>query len=1163
MSSLQGLREKIRGLHRAPEKQVISDLIGECAPAKPVRDQIKSRAIGFVKDLRQEQDLSLMEVFLAEYGLSTDEGVALMCLAEALLRVPDQDTIDALIEDKIVPSNWAEHVGDSSSTLVNTSTLALLLVGKVLDPAPPSGVLSVLQGAVKRLGEPVIRVAIGRAMKMLGKQFVLGQTIEEAVRQGHTEEKRGFNFSYDMLGEAAMTAADAQTYYNAYTYAIEYLAQNSVAADSRDNPGISIKLSALHPRYELAKRDRIMAELVPRVRELALAARQANMGLNIDAEEADRLDLSLDIIEAILRDPAFSGWDGFGVVVQAYGKRAGAVVDWLHALASDLDRSIMVRLVKGAYWDTEVKRAQVDGVEDYPVFTRKVATDVSYICCANKLLGMTDRIYPQFATHNAHTVAAILELAGDEKPFEFQRLHGMGESLLNTVMSQENCRCRIYAPVGAHQDLLAYLVRRLLENGANSSFVNQIIDESVPAETVAADPFDNIDARLNEAGLNSPVDLYGPTRRNARGWDLRNNLELDAYEAARAPFLSTNWQATPPDAVCHDTASGVTTREIISPANLADVVGSVAELDARGAAAAIERAAPWSAPVEQRSKVLLKAADLYEAYSGEIFALLSREAGKTPLDAIAELREAVDFLRYYAVEALKLDDRQAAGLFTCISPWNFPLAIFTGQIAAALVTGNGVLAKPAETTPLIAALAVRLLHQAGVPGETLQLVPGEGAVVGHALTSDPRIAGVCFTGSTATAQRINRTMAEHLSPHAPLIAETGGINAMIVDSTALAEQAVRDIVASAFQSAGQRCSALRMLYVQEDVADGMLEMLFGAMDELQIGDPWQQSTDVGPVIDRQAKDAISQYINEAAGEGRLLKQLEARDGGHFVAPAVLSVSGIEALEREVFGPVLHVATFAADDIDDIVDAVNNCGYGLTFGLHTRINERVDHIRGRIRVGNMYVNRNQIGAIVGSQPFGGEGLSGTGPKAGGPHYLARFCKEDPASGEVVEGENITIREVQRKLSAMNGVSGSALHTKSLPGPTGERNELSTHPRGLVLCLGPTAEAAAEQAALAESRGCTALQVAPGATGDDAISGYLARAQLEHIDGFAAVALWSSDVDASCARRALSAREGPLIPLLATREMARWCVLERHICIDTTAAGGNASLLAENL
>ncbi len=1168
--SLKKARARIRAQTRMPETKILGDLMKSSAPDGNLRVKATSKAIGFVETLRSEKDLGLMEVFLAEYGLSTNEGVALMCLAEALLRVPDTETIDALIEDKIVPSRWQDHVGDSDSSLVNASTLALMLVGKVLDPSPPAGVLAVVKGAAKRLGEPVIRAAIGRTMRLLGKQFVLGRTIEEAVKQGAAQEKQGFSFSYDMLGEAAMTAKDAAAYYSAYMQSIEFLAQKIAQngkfthSDIRDNPGISIKLSALHPRYEEGQRSRVMAELVPRVTKLAMAAKTAGMGLNIDAEEADRLDLSLDVIEAVLRDGELAGWDGFGVVVQAYGKRAGAVIDWLYALATELDRKIMVRLVKGAYWDSEIKRAQIDGVDDFPVFIRKAATDVSYICCANKLFAKTDRIYPQFATHNAHTVATILELAGEDKPFEFQRLHGMGEALLNTVMQRENCHCRIYAPVGAHKDLLAYLVRRLLENGANSSFVNQIIDESVPAQEVAADPFDAFLSKSPGADgtIAAPPALYGAARRNSKGWDLSNPSDIAAFNDARAAFKLYQWRA---EAAVSNGVGG-TDVEIINPANPADIVGVCVEMDASGVEAAIAAARPWDAAVSQRAGILMAAADLFEDKCGEIFALLTREAAKTPVDAVAELREAVDFLRYYAVEAAVHADRSPCGVFACISPWNFPLAIFTGQVAAALAAGNAVLAKPAETTPLIAALAVRLLHAAGVPEAALQLVPGTGSIVGGALTSDNRVDGVCFTGSTATAQVINRAMAEHLSPNAPLIAETGGINAMIVDSTALAEQAVRDIVASAFQSAGQRCSALRVLYVQKDIADHVLEMLYGAMDELLIADPWGFDTDVGPVIDQTAKTAITEYCEQAADQGRVLKQLTCPAEGHFASPTVIAIDGIEQLGREIFGPVLHVATFEAHEIDAVVDAVNGTGYGLTFGLHTRINDRVDHIAGRIRVGNFYVNRNQIGAVVGSQPFGGEGLSGTGPKAGGPHYLARFCKETVEAEPVVAGEPLTLDAIQQMIDKELQVKGSVaspLYSADMPGPTGEKNQLSLYPRGLVLCLGPTPETAEEQAKIARDHGCPAVIAAPGAAGQDGVSGFVNRGDLTKLGGFAAVALWSDGTDQKQARCALAARRGALVPLLTSREMGRWCQQERHICVDTTAAGGNASLLSAGL
>ncbi len=1159
MSRLDTLRHEIRATHHRPEAAVLDDLQASAAPDAGTRAAARLRAIGLVKSIRGSGRPGLMEVFLAEYGLSTNEGVALMCLAEALLRVPDRETIDDLIEDKIAPSEWGTHLGRSSSSLVNASTWALMLTGKVLKDDDGPGVASILHGAVKRLGEPVIRTAVSRAMKEMGHQFVLGRDISEAIKRGGARAGQGFTFSYDMLGEAALTARDAKKYHTAYAQAIAKLAGECTHKDIRANPGISIKLSALHPRYEVGQHDRVMEELVPATLELALGARKAGMGLNIDAEEADRLDLSLDVIEAVLRDPRLAGWDGFGVVVQAYGKRAAPVLDWLYTLSEELDRRIMVRLVKGAYWDTEIKRAQVEGLESFPVFTRKAATDVSYLCCAEKLLGMTDRIYPQFATHNAHTVAAILEMSGNRESFEFQRLHGMGEVLHDVVMKEAGTRCRIYAPVGAHRDLLAYLVRRLLENGANSSFVNQIVDEDVPPEVVAADPFDALQgaAGRRSSAVKDPAALYAPERPNARGYDLHEARDLDMIDRARAPFAAPyQWQAGPLAAVDLDAAEKV---EAVNPADPADLVGHTMICSAADAEAAIAAARPWTADADARAAVLNRVADLYEENFGEFFAVLSREAGKTPKDAIAELREAVDFLRYYAARGAEAQG-EACGIFTCISPWNFPLAIFTGQIAAALAAGNAVLAKPAETTALCAHVAVRLMHEAGVPRSALQLVPGAGSVLGPVLTGDARVGGVCFTGSTATAQRISRSMADGVAPDAPLIAETGGLNAMIVDSTALPEQAVRDIIASAFQSAGQRCSALRVLYLQKDIEKPFLEMLFGAMDELRLGNPWHHDVDVGPVIDARAQADFAEYIETARKAGSLLKAMEAPEAGHFIGPAVIRVSGIAELEREVFGPILHVATFRAEQIDAVVDAVNASGFGLTFGMHTRIDGRVEQVTSRLKVGNAYVNRNQIGAIVGSQPFGGEGLSGTGPKAGGPSYVPRFLKAAPMDHAGQAGKPVDVAAVQARLDRLAGLETARLSVTDLPGPTGESNRLSTFGRGVVLCLGPTAADAAEQLRIARDNGCHALAVAPGVPAAQGVDGVLPRGALEHMRGFDLVALWSDARDLRAARRALAVRDGALIGLACGDDLAARCRIERHICIDTTAAGGNAALLA---
>ncbi len=1098
------------------------------------RAAIAAQGARLVERVRAAGDPGLMEVFLAEYGLSTEEGVALMCLAEALLRVPDAPTIDALIEDKIAASDWSRHLGRSTSTLVNASTWGLLLTGKVLEPgAEAGGLAGTLRGALKRLGEPVIRAAVGRAMREMGAQFVLGEDIAAAMARAGKMQQKGYTYSYDMLGEAARTDADARRYHLAYADAITALAPACTAADIRDNPGLSVKLSALFPRYEVAQRARVLETLVARTSSLAQLARAAGMGFNIDAEEADRLCLSLEVIEAVLSDPALAGWDGFGVVVQAYGPRARHVIDWLAALARRLDRRLMVRLVKGAYWDSEIKRAQVLGLAGFPVFTDKQATDANYLACARQLLD-AERLYPQFATHNAHTMAAILHMAEGRDDFEFQRLHGMGERLHEIVRASHASRCRIYAPVGTHRDLLAYLVRRLLENGANSSFVNQIANPAFAAEEVAADPFAKpLAARpLVPAG----PDLFAPEWVNSRGFDLSHPPHLDEIDTARAPFRQRRFGP-------ESTLSGALVT-VTNPAQPSDIVGEIRWSSEADVSEALTRARPWDAPPETRTAVLRKASALYEAHFGRLFALLAREAGKTLPDALSELREAVDFLRYYAA---RVPDAPAAGLFACISPWNFPLAIFTGQIAAALAAGNGVLAKPAEQTGLIAHEAVALLHKAGVPRDVLQLLPGDGAV-GAALTRDARICGVAFTGSTETARTIRASMARHLAPGAPLIAETGGINAMVMDSTALPEQAVRDVLASAFQSAGQRCSALRCLYVQEEIAEDFTTMLTGAMDELRLGDPWHLSTDIGPLIDAEAHADIAAYIAAARAEGRVIKALEAPAAGHFLAPTLLRVGSIREVEREVFGPVLHMATFAASTLEQVLEDINATGYGLTFALHSRIDDRVQRAVEQVRAGNIYVNRNQIGAVVGSQPFGGEGLSGTGPKAGGPHYLSRFsASAPPPLAGTPDTSAPDPAEIQRRLDQWTPPQ-APLSEQSLPGPTGEMNRLFTFPRAPFLCLGPGAAAARAQAQALEKVGAAGI----------ACEG-LAPEALTTLTGFAGALHWGSEAEARACALALAARQGPILPLITGAPGAEF-LLERALCVDTTASGGNAALIA---
>ena len=1115
------IRVKMRGACYLPDSDVLKNF-ELLTPTKSERVRIVTQASSMVERLRTNSSPSMMELFLGEYGLSSNEGVALMCLAEALLRVPDAATMDALIEDKIVPSEWGKHLGESHSALVNASTWALFVTGHVLNDSG-LGIAGILRGAIKRLGEPVIRQAVASVMRKMGQEFVLGQTIQKAIERSQTFEAEGYSFSYDMLGEAAMTEDDANNYFMSYADAITQIS-NAASSDSiQENPGISIKLSALHPRYDLLHCDQVMQDLVSRAHSLTLLAKSAGIGLNIDAEEAARLDLSLDVIEAVLSEPSLIGWDGFGVVVQAYGKRANYVIDWLYCLATRLDRRIMVRLVKGAYWDTEIKLAQVQGLPDFPVYSAKHHTDISYICCATKLLMMSDRIYPQFATHNAHTIAAVLQIA-DEKnvtDYEFQRLHGMGEALHEQILKERGARCRIYAPVGHHKDLLAYLVRRLLENGANSSFVNQIFDVDVSSMAVAADPFDKLGMPGTE--ITHPKDIFAPRRLNSKGFDLSDSTVLSALQQVRSKHKT--WE--------FGTQGNV--HKVMNPATGKEI-GQVRFLSGKDVQTKIDSAGLWKTSAKKRASVLRQVADLYEENADDLFALLTHEAGKNLPDCVGELREAIDFLRFYAAEA-ELNPAPPAGVFVCISPWNFPLAIFTGQIAAALASGNGVLAKPAESTSMIAYFAIELMHRAGVPASALQLVVGQGNIVGPELCSAPSVAGVCFTGSMATANMINRTMASQLPSHIPLIAETGGLNAMIVDSTALLEQAVRDVLASAFQSAGQRCSALRMLYIQSDIASDFQKMLFGSMQALVVCDPVRIDCDVGPLIDQAAQEKVLQYIDQ----GNILLKTKAPEYGFFVPPTVLAVSGIGDLKEEIFGPVLHLATFNSDELDQVIDEINTSGYGLTFGLHSRIDDRVQRVLSKVDVGNLYINRNQIGAVVGSQPFGGHGLSGTGPKAGGPRYLPRFALQNLLCVEGDLPPRMTAKEVSNAFAKKRNFL--PLMPVDLPGPTGESNRYSLVPRQRVLCMGAGAEKYVKRAL---ELGCYA------------IAATLDEDDLTLIEDLEAVVY--AGPNSARVRQALSKRAGPIVPILMDENFEVWLMREQSICIDTTAAGGNAALLA---
>ena len=1201
MPNLNDLRSRIRAQTLTPETPLVKDLAEMAALSSADRQAISEDAATLVKAVRDTGKIGIMESFLAEYGLSTKEGVALMCLAEAMLRVPDSYTVDELIRDKITPHDWGSHVGDSGSILVNASTWGLMLTGRVLEDDDEHGIAGTLHGMVRRLGEPVIRRAVRQAMAEMGQQFVLGRTINEAMKRGDGMVEKGYTYSYDMLGEAARTDKDALKYQDAYARAIKSIASRATFDNVRQNPGISVKLSALHSRYEVSQREKMLPVLTDRLLTLARAAKDAGIGFNIDAEEADRLDISLDVIEATLGDPSLKGWDGFGIVVQAFGRRAMPTLDYLHGLAEHLDRKIMVRLVKGAYWDMEVKRAQVMGLKDYPVFTRKVHTDISYLAGARKLLGMTDRIYPQFATHNAHSVAAVLRMVGnDREHFEFQRLHGMGEQLHEAVRKQSGANCRIYAPVGAHSDLLAYLVRRLLENGANSSFVNQIVDLDVSPQEIATDPIQaaaKTDFTPSPA-IPKPAEIFAP-RENSKGWDLTDHNDLSEIEDGREPFKAPHqWSAEP---ITPSDAKRGSTLDVLNPASPGDVVGKVTEATPELADDAVSIAAKaqpgWEAmQPKERAEILRAVADAYEANTHEILAIVAREAGKTQLDGVAEIREAVDFLRFYADEAERHGTKgRARGVIICISPWNFPLAIFTGQIAAALAAGNAVVAKPAEQTPLIAAFAVKLMREVGIPEGVIQLLPGDGAAVGGPLTANPAINGVCFTGSTEVAKLIDRQLAK-TAPEAMLIAETGGLNAMIVDSTALLEQATRDILRASFQSAGQRCSALRVLYVQKDVEKELIEMVSGAMDELQIGDPWHLKTDTGPVIDDDAFTSITAHIDAAEQNGTLIKRLDAPGGGRFVPPAMIRVKGIEDIEQEIFGPVLHVASFKGEDIGKVLSAINAKGYGLTFGLHSRIDRRVQSVLDGIHVGNAYVNRDQIGAIVGSQPFGGHGLSGTGPKAGGPLYFAQFRTSDAKPLASVEGAAVKAEEISKTLresptwahqknrvemlrSALRGKGGDAIAASAaldfgpidLPGPTGESNQYALQSRGRVLCLGPDGDSLRAQVLQALAAGNTVVAVAPDASRSlkqlvgqafplTAVDGQL---DFESVNALAVnlVAYAGPKETLASLRQALSKGDGPIVPIVRdVISPASYCN-ETTVCIDTTAAGGNATLLSE--
>ena len=1226
-------RAAITAAWRRPETDAVPMILEQARLPQPLAEQTHKLAYQLAEKLRNQKSASgragMVQGLLQEFSLSSQEGVALMCLAEALLRIPDKATRDALIRDKISNGNWHSHIGRSPSLFVNAATWGLLFTGRLVSTHNETSLSHSLNRIISKSGEPLIRKGVDMAMRLMGEQFVTGETIAEALANARKLEEKGFRYSYDMLGEAALTAADAQAYMVSYQQAIHAIGKASNGRGIYEGPGISIKLSALHPRYSRAQYDRVMEELYPRLKSLTLLARQYDVGINIDAEEADRLEISLDLLEKLCFEPELAGWNGIGFVIQAYQKRCPFVIDYLIDLATRSQRRLMIRLVKGAYWDSEIKRAQMEGLEGYPVYTRKVYTDISYLACAKKLLTVPNLIYPQFATHNAHTLAAIYNLAGQNYypgQYEFQCLHGMGEPLYDRVVGKIadgklNRPCRIYAPVGTHETLLAYLVRRLLENGANTSFVNRIADNTLSLDELVADPVTATEALAGKEGqlglphpkIALPKDLYGEGRSNSSGLDLANEHRLASLSSALLNSATQKWQALP---ILEEAVDPGELLDVKNPAEPNDIVGFTREATSAEVSRALENAvnnAPiWFAtPPQERALILERAAVIMEGQMQQLIGILVREAGKTFSNAIAEVREAVDFLHYYAGQVRDDFDNEThrpLGPVVCISPWNFPLAIFTGQIAAALAAGNSVLAKPAEQTPLIAAQGVAILLEAGVPAGVLQLLPGRGETVGAQLTGDARVRGVMFTGSTDVATLLQRNIADRLDPQGrptPLIAETGGLNAMIVDSSALTEQVVVDVVASAFDSAGQRCSALRVLCVQEEVAEHTLQMLRGAMAECRMGNPGRLTTDIGPVIDAEAKENIDNHIQAMRAKGRKIFQAareNAQDmkewqSGTFVAPTLIELESFDEMQKEVFGPVLHVVRYNRNNLAALIEQINAAGYGLTLGVHTRIDETIAQVTGSAHVGNMYVNRNMVGAVVGVQPFGGEGLSGTGPKAGGPLYLYRLLANRPESAlqktlsrhdadlPVDTTLKASLQEAHQALTqwAANRGDLQALcerfaefaqsgTLRQLPGPTGERNTYALMPRERVLCVADNEQDALVQLAAVTSVGSRALWA------DDALHRDLVKqlpSQVQQkIDFAQPAALMGQQFDAviyhgdSDQLRELceqvAARDGAILSVqgFARAEnnlLLERLYMERSLSVNTAAAGGNASLM----
>lgn len=1188
------LRQAVTDAYRRDEIEAVQDMLQRAQMTDEERNAASELARRLVTQVRSSRTkASGVDALMHEFSLSSEEGVALMCLAEALLRIPDNATRDRLIADKISEGNWKSHLNNSPSLFVNAAAWGLLITGKLTTNTSEKNMGSALSRIISKGGAPLIRQGVNYAMRLLGKQFVTGQTIEEALQNGKEREKMGYRFSFDMLGEAAYTEEDANRYYNDYVQAIHAIGKDAAGQGVYEGNGISVKLSAIHPRYSRAQHERVMSELLPRLKELFLLGKKYDIGINIDAEEANRLELSLDLMEALVSDPDLAGYKGIGFVVQAYQKRCPFVIDYLIDLARRNNQKLMIRLVKGAYWDSEVKWAQVDGMDGYPTYTRKVHTDISYLACARKLLDAQDAVFPQFATHNAYTLGAIYQM-GKGKDFEHQCLHGMGETLYDQVVGPQNLgrRVRVYAPVGTHETLLAYLVRRLLENGANSSFVNQIVDENISIDRLIKSPFDTIAEQgihLHPA-LPLPRNLYGKDRLNSQGVDFSNETVLQNLQEKLNQASSEDFHAA---SIVNGEARNVgEAQPVRNPADHNDVVGTVSFADAALAQEAIGAAVAalpeWSAkPASERADCLRRFADLLEQHTPALMMLAVREAGKTLNNAVAEVREAVDFCRYYANEAENTlpKDAKAVGAIVAISPWNFPLAIFTGEVVSALAAGNTVIAKPAEQTSLIATYAVSLMHQAGIPTSALQLVLGAGDV-GSALTGDTRIGGVIFTGSTEVARLINKALSKR-DDNPVLIAETGGQNAMIVDSTALPEQVCLDVLNSAFDSAGQRCSALRILCVQEDVADKMVNIIKGAMNELVVGKPTQLTTDIGPVIDAEAQQNLLAHINRMKGVAKAYHEIKTAadvdsNNSTFVRPILFELNNLNELQREVFGPVLHVVRYRASELDQLIDQINAKGYALTSGVHSRIEGTVEHIRDRIEAGNIYVNRNIVGAVVGVQPFGGHGLSGTGPKAGGPFYLQRLVRTPewiaPTLSRIGQADEDALKrletlvhklpfDAEEKKTAAAVLGHARVRTLRkaetvLVGPTGERNSLSWRsPKRVWVHGGNLLQAFSALTELAAAGIQTVVEPnSPLASYSADLDGLLqvnSKPENAGISHVAAIEPLSSE-----RKQELAGRDGALIRILPSEQgLDILQVFEEISCsINTTAAGGNASLMA---